>query len=88
MHYQSLIYQMKMKHLILYVMSLKIKMSYDLDEDGNKFFYDPDLENEDNLELYRIEFTGVKYINAYSREDAESIFNDSDDIIDYVDSLD
>ena len=26
MHYQSLIYQMKMKHLILYVMSLKIKM--------------------------------------------------------------
>jgi len=59
-------------------------MSYDLDANGNKVFYEPELEDEarqnlnENIKPYRIYFSGEIYINAYSSEDALKMFDDQD----------
>ena len=57
-------------------------MSYDIDEDGNKFFYDVDLINEDNIKEQSIEFevyfSGTIKINALNEQDALNKFEDLD----------
>lgn len=45
-------------------------MSYDFDSEGNKVFYEPELERERNLKSYRVTYSGVAYVEAYDEEHA------------------
>ena len=61
-----------------------VKISFDIDEDGNKVFNETDHKNEE-LKEFAVHFKGLVYINAYDEDDAHGRFNQLDDLIDYVD---
>jgi hypothetical protein len=65
-------------------------MSYELDEEGNKVFYEQGLDEEEFREEkekdFLIKFDGTIYISALDEEEALNKFNDRDDISEYVDN--
>jgi hypothetical protein len=53
-------------------------MSWDVDADGNKVFYEPELETEDYLKEFSIYFSGELVLNAFDESDALKRFDDLD----------
>lgn len=45
-------------------------MSYDIDEDGNKVFYEPELEREQSIQSYVVHYSGSVYVEAVDEHDA------------------